>query len=235
MIGGLMPLAVMAVWRSIGQDGVIRGYSVDEITLYFLLLYLVRQLTSIWMIALLDQGIRTGSLSRILIYPVSPLCWHVAEHVGEMLVRSPVIILVFLCGVFYFEVQYFFTAYNFALFMISFVLAWYLIFNLYYCVGLIAFWTGRATAFDPVFWSLYTVFGGALIPLDLLPDYGLGVAKLLPFSSTLYFPVIVFIGQVDGLDLLFGFMAQLFWLVIFVGVRRVVWAAGMRRYSSDGG
>jgi ABC-2 type transport system permease protein len=152
-----------------------------------------------------------------------------------MLLRAPVIILVFLFGLFYFEIQSFFVAWDFALFLISFLLAWYLIFNLYYCVGLIAFWTGRAAAFDPVFWSLYTVFGGAFIPLDLLPDYGLIIAKLLPFGSTLYFPVLVFIGRLEGFELFLGFLTQMLWLVLFVGLRRMLWSAGMRRYSSDGG
>ncbi|MCP9268818.1 ATP-binding cassette domain-containing protein [Xenorhabdus sp. XENO-1] len=96
LLGGIMPIAVMFVWLGLAKEGEIGGYTASDFAVHFLSIYLVRQLTAIWVMRRLDRDIRRGELSMLLLRPVSPLYNYVSDHVGEMMVRGPIISLVFI-------------------------------------------------------------------------------------------------------------------------------------------
>jgi ABC-2 type transport system permease protein len=120
------------------------------------------------------------------------------------------------------------------LFLVSLVLAWIIIFHIYYCVGLLAFWMANSLALDALVWSMYTVLGGMLIPVDLFPETTRHLVAMLPFSAALDFPVKVLIGKAAGLELMHGFAVQVFWVLVLVAVRRVLWRQGLKCFSGAG-
>jgi ABC-2 type transport system permease protein len=57
----------------------------------------------------------------------------------------------------------------------------------------------------------------------------------LPFQFLAYFPAAVFLGKVQGMALVYGLLTELAWVVIFIGLSRWLYRAGLRRYSAFGG
>ncbi|MFC3606946.1 ABC transporter permease [Stutzerimonas tarimensis] len=234
LISGVAPLFMMMIWWELSRDKVIGGYTASDFVAYFLGIYLVRQLTAVWVIFVLNDEIRQGTLSGRLLKPIAPFWFHVAEHLGQMLVRAPIVVTVFYVGASLFAIDLTSIVWRIPLFLASLVLAWIIIFHIYYCVGLLAFWMANSLALDAMVWSMYTVLGGMLIPVDLFPETSRYLVAMLPFSASLDFPVKVLIGKVVGVDLLHGFAVQLFWVAVLVAFRRGLWRRGLKRFSGAG-
>jgi len=234
LISGVAPLFMMMIWWELSRDKLIGGYTASDFVAYFLGIYLVRQLTAVWVIFVLNDEIRQGTLSGRLLKPIAPFWFHVSEHLGQMLVRAPIVVAVFCIGTSLFAIDLASIAWRIPIFLASLVLAWIIIFHIYYCVGLLAFWMANSLALDAMVWSMYTVLGGMLIPVDLFPDTSRYLVAMLPFSASLDFPVKVLIGKVTGADLIYGFAIQLFWATVLVAFRRGLWRQGLKRYSGAG-
>ncbi len=74
-----------------------------------------------------------------------------------------------------------------------------------------------------------------MFPIDLLPAPWNGLLKLLPFQYLAYFPAAVFLGKVQGQDLVEGLLAEAAWAVLFFILARLLYRLGLRHYSAFGG
>ena len=59
--------------------------------------------------------------------------------------------------------------------------------------------------------------------------------KALPFQYLAYFHAIVFLGKVQGWELMYGLLTELAWAVVFIVGARLLFRFGLRRYSAYGG
>jgi ABC-2 type transport system permease protein len=234
MVGGLVPLAMMLIWLEIANDGVVGGYNRSDFILYFLGMFFVRQATSVWVLFTLDRSIRRGELSLLLLRPIPPILQHSAEHIGELILRIPIIISIFLAGVILTGVGSQISCTSILLFSFALIGAWLIVFNLYYCLGLLAFWIGNAIAFDPLLFSLYTMLGGTIIPLDMFPAGVRMALSYLPFAAALDFPVQLLLGKLDVREIGLGFTVQAAWVIVLSLIRSTLWYAGLKRYSAAG-
>jgi ABC-2 type transport system permease protein len=103
-----------------------------------------------------------------------------------------------------------------------------------WCVALSAFWLTKVSAMNAVFFSLFTFLGGQFAPLSVLPGWMQTVAAWTPFPWTLAFPVEVLLGRRAGSELLVGYAVQLVWVVLALGVLKLLWSRATRRYSAVG-
>ena len=60
------------------------------------------------------------------------------------------------------------------------------------------------------------------------------LAEWLPFYRMLGFPVELLLGRLSMNQVVFGFAAQIGWLVVAVTLLNVMWARGVRQYSAVG-
>lgn len=234
MLTGIMPIAVLMVWFEVSQERDIYGYSRADLSVYFLSMYVVRQVTSIWVLQRVDEDIRRGRMAFLLIRPVAPIYCYALEHVAEKMVRVPIILIVFCVGVMLANVVDRFQVGKVIAFLPALLLAWAIIFLLYYCLGLIAFWINNVLAFDALLWTVYTVLGGALIPIDLYPQWMGAVLRLLPFAASLDFPIQILMGKQSLMQCLEGFLLQLFWLMVLMRIHSALWRRGRLRYGAAG-
>jgi ABC-2 type transport system permease protein len=97
--------------------------------------------------------------------------------------------------------------------------------------GGIAFWVLDAKAAWFLYGKLVFLFGGLLLPLEVLPDRLAAVARALPWAGMAYAP-----GRISAGYLSWSIIAfQLAWLVALVGAQSAVFAAGERRVQVLGG
>jgi ABC-2 type transport system permease protein len=59
--------------------------------------------------------------------------------------------------------------------------------------------------------------------------------QFLPLQYLAYFPSAVFLEKITGRELAIGLAAQAAWTVFFIVLSRVLFAAGLKRYSAYGG
>jgi ABC-2 type transport system permease protein len=238
MIGGFMPLAMMLIWVELAAKGPITAngthYDQGDFAVYFMGMYLVRQATVMWCVLLLDRGIRRGELAPLLLRPVPPVWGHMAEHIGEIIIRLPILLTVFLLGLALSGTLDRLTFANVPLFMLASAAAWLIFFHIHYCVGLLAFWMEGALSLEPLIWYFCVILGGGAVPLDLFPALVRDVLAWLPFAAVLDIPVQILLGKIAAGGIILGFAKQIGWIIILTGLRQVMWRAGLKRFSAVG-
>src|SRR5262249_40433307 len=152
----------------IGGNGT--SYDRSDFAVYFMAMYLVRQATVMWSVLILDRGIRRGELAPQLLRPMPPVWSHMADHLGEIIIRLPIILAVFLLGLYLTDPLNRLSPLNFLLFALSLAGAWLIFFHLHYCVGLLAFWMDGVLSLEPLIWYFTVILGGGAIPIDLFPS-----------------------------------------------------------------
>jgi ABC-2 type transport system permease protein len=71
-------------------------------------------------------------------------------------------------------------------------------------------------------------------PVALLPAWARAAAEILPFRWMIGFPVELLLGGLTPAQALAGFAAQVIWILLGLGLVRLVWRAGVRSYSAVG-
>jgi ABC-2 type transport system permease protein len=61
------------------------------------------------------------------------------------------------------------------------------------------------------------------------------VFRSLPFQYLAYFPAVVFLGKIQGQELVLGLLVQAAWAIGLIAMARFLYARGLRRYSAFGG
>ena len=68
-----------------------------------------------------------------------------------------------------------------------------------------------------------------------MPDALRIVLTYLPFASLSYTPVMIYMGIYTGSQIAFSMVLQIFWLVFFVVVSKLLWKSAMKHLCLQGG
>ena len=98
VLSGSLPLILLGVWTEAAQGGSFSLSSAD-FARYFLMVFLTRQLTVVWVIWDVEKEVVQGKLSFRLLQPLDPVWHHFAGHAAERLARIPFIAI--LIGLFF--------------------------------------------------------------------------------------------------------------------------------------
>ena len=83
------------------------------------------------------------------------------------------------------------------------------------------------------FWFIaYLFLSGMIAPLKVFPEPIHRIVLMTPFPYLIDFPVSILIGI--PVDLTKGFLAIIGWFLLFLGMNRLLWRAGLRKYSGMG-
>jgi ABC-2 type transport system permease protein len=232
-----------AVFESIGQgarsDGTIAGYQFEDMVAYYLLTMITRAFSSMPGLATGIAGqIRDGAVKKYLVQPVDMLGFLMLNRVAHKIAYYSVALLPF-AFVFYLSRGFFVHGWPepeiLAACVLSLLMAFLLGFFLEASVGLIGFWFLEVTSLLFVYMLLSFFLSGHMFPLDMLPQPWNTLVDLLPLKYLAYFPAAVFLGKVQGAELVRGLVLQAGWVILFALASRLMWRAGVRHYSGFGG
>ena len=238
---GLIPLfATLSLWRAIyrGGDGDVAGYSLAQMTSYYLVVTIVDALTAVaeddWQIA---ADIKDGNISQFLLKPIDYLSYRLCLYAaGRVVFTACALVPV---TVFIWAQRAHFVlpadAGTVAWFGVSLVLTALLQFLISYTMALLAFWVLEVSTFIFILYAFEYIAGGHLFPLDILPPAVLQALNFTPFPYQLFFPVNIYLGRVSGAALYEGLLAQAGWVLAAYLLARFVWSRGVRKYSAVGG
>ena len=239
---GLIPLlATILLWRAIYEgrtdpDGVA-GYSLAQMTTYYLVVSLVDMLTGVtdddWQIA---ADIRDGAISQFLLKPLNYLVYRFCLYLSGRLIYTTFALLP--VGLFIFFLRDYAVLppdlATFGMFLISVLLAGLLQFLISFSMAMLALWVLEVSSFIFILYAFEFIAGGQLFPLDILPPLLLDLLYFTPFPYLLYFPVSIYLGRTTGTEIWQGLAIQSLWVLAAALLARLVWERGIKRYGAYG-
>ncbi len=217
----------------------LAGYSFPDMVAYYLLTMLGRAFSSMPGLASgIARQIREGEIKKFLVQPVDLLGYLLLSRVAHKLAyysvaTLPFALVFFLCRGFFTSVPASFEVW--AAFVISLLLGFILGYYLEACIGLAGFWLMEVSSLLFVYMLISFFLSGHMFPLDILPEPWLTVVQYSPLKYLAYFPAAVFLGKIEGSRLWMEMLTLVGWTIGFIVLSRLMYAAGLRRYSGYGG
>ena len=231
-----MPFVMLAIWHAVAAEGAVGRFGRADFVAYYLGGWAIRLVTSTWLVWELSMEIRGGTLSARLLRPLHPLFALAAQHMAalpmRLLVVSPVVVAMFVIAGDKLAVR---DPRILAIFLVSLVGAWFLIFFTMVLLGSMAFFVESAIGIFELWLALHSILSGYLVPLELLPRWVARVARVSPFDSMLAFPLETLTGKRDLASALSGLGVQWLYIAIMATAGLTVWRRGVRRYVAFGG
>ena len=232
VLSSIMPFVLMGLWMKASLTADL-GMGPVAFARYFYCVFLIRQLTLVWVVYEFENHVVRGGLSAFLLQPINPVWRYVAGHLGERLARLPFLILLTIV---------FFCLYPASLWKpspgallagcVCIAVAFVLRFIMQYAFAMIAFWSERANAIEDLWFFMYLFLSGYVAPLTLFPPAVRRIAEYTPFPYLIYMPARILMGA--EVDIARGLMVSAIWGVVFLLVYAILWRCGLRKYSAMG-
>jgi len=74
-----------------------------------------------------------------------------------------------------------------------------------------------------------------MFPIDIMPPAIQAVMKWTPFYYELFCPIAIFLGRLQGPDLIQALAIQSGWVLAMWGAARLMWQRGLGHYQAVGG
>lgn len=234
---GFFPLLLMAVWLTvIAGSGPPRGWTASTIIAYYVAAGALWHLSGQHVIWDWDADLRSGDLSVRLLRPLHPFHQYVAADLGYRAVNLMLIVPVLGAAVALVPGLRYDLGGARALGVVAAVLLGYAVsLMMASTAALVGFWSTQTTNVWMLWWGLGSFASGWVAPLELMPEWLRSIAVVLPFRSTMGFPVELAVGRLDRAAAAVGFAVGAGWVVVFGLVYVAVWRHAVRRYQAVAG
>ena len=231
-----MPLVMLSLWTSVAEEAPFRAYTQTDFVAYYLGALIVRNLTSNWVAWQIAEEIRMGTLSMRLLRPIHPFASFLSTHLAALPLRTlvvmPVVVALFLTSARHVVID---DPGRIALFALSIAGAWLLTFGVFVAIGSLSFFLEKSMSLVEVYFGLFMLLSGYLIPIDLMPPWMASIAKWLPFKYMLGTPVEILIGRyADAAAAAAAVAAQWTWAVSMLLIATFTWHRGVKRFEAYG-
>ncbi|MDB4874911.1 MAG: hypothetical protein JWM41_1357 [Gemmatimonadetes bacterium] len=237
--GIIEPAVALGIWWSIASaaGGDVDGFTQLDFARYFFAVTLINQLTQAWDAWSIDHWVAEGEMNYRLARPLNPVHEAIADNLAYKARTGTIVLLVWLLAAWFWPiVRLPVHPRRWLLAAVAIVLGAAIRFFNGFAIGLLAFWTTRATSLIELQMALGVFLSGQIAPLDLLPHPVAVIAHYLWFPYVIAFPVSLLTGVGDSASsVAHGFIGQIVWLVVWWGAYRLVWRRGLVRYGAVGG
>lgn len=233
---GVMYFLWDSIFAASGAE-IIGGYTLSEMILYYVMVILVAKLVrgSVQMTGIAGD-IYTGSLTKYQLFPVPYLTFKYAEHVGSLLPALIQVVLFGLLSPFIFDLPQTMTITpgSFLSCILVIGMANLLFFSLTLPLQLIAFWADNVWSLVVMNHFISGLLGGAMLPLELFPDWARTILVYTPFTYLYHFPVRVLTGDVPAQQIIAGMGVMSCWIILLSAGSWLLWKSGNKLYTGVG-
>ncbi len=231
-----LPLVMLGLWTKVAEEEPFAGYTAAGFTAYYLSNLIVRNLTGSWVAWQVSEEIRLGAMSMRLLRPLHPMIAFAMSHLAAVPFRSVValpvaIILLVSSGASALTTEPF----QLALLLPSLVLAWLITFTTMFMLGCLAFFMTKSMSLMNLYFLLFSLLSGYLLPIPLLPWWIREPAEVLPFRFMLSAPIELMTRSLSSSEILNLLAGQLAWAVAMLLLALWTFRAGVRRFEAVGG
>ena len=227
----LLLLTYNQLWVVIGSQ---EGNTLNTSFIWYLLLGEIIILSPPRVDRILTEDVKTGTMAYYLNKPVSFFLMRLSEAAGSMSV-----LFVYLITIGSLTVYLITGGTPFALeFLPIIIIMCYLscLINIYIksVVGLCAIWFNSTRTLILVIDRLAFIFGGAIFPLTIYPDWFVAIAKFTPFYS-FYYLTIRLVYAFSWENLLYALSLNIFWILIISVLIKIAYGKLSRKVNIYGG
>jgi len=231
-----LPLVMLALWTSVAAEAPFREYSSADFVAYYLAALIVRNLTGSWVACQISEEARMGVMSMRLLRPLQPFIASAASHFAAVPFRTVVALPIAAVLLFSSGASALQTApAQLALILPSLALAWLITFSFLFALGALGFLFTKTMALLNLYFGLFSLFSGYLLPIPLLPDWLRAIADVAPFRFMLSVPVELMTRKVETTELVWLMLGQTAWAIVCLVGALWVWRRGIRHYEAVGG
>jgi ABC-2 type transport system permease protein len=231
-----LALVMMAITTAVAREAPVGRFGQSQFVAYYLATLIVRLLTGAWVVWEANSEIRQGTLAFRLLRPIHPLVHYAAENLAAVPLRVAITlpiatVLLFVTGGTHVTRD----PLLWALFLVAVVGAWLITFLALSVIAALAFWVDSAVSVAQVWFGLFTILSGYILPLEVFPGWLSSAARFLPFRYVLAFPVEMIIGMTPRGQAFVELGIQWLFVAGLALAARGAWRAGLRRYAAFGG
>ena len=237
----LPSVTMMCVWIAAygaHRSTAIGGFSLSRMMTYYLCVTTLSVIITPHPEWEISQQIRNGLITQFMVKPIDFFTYRAVQETAYQIVKSIMLIPSLIIMVLLFH-QYIvlptLSPSHFSAFLIAVAIAYVLLCQLKFLMGISAFWIAEPGGFMEIWNVLTGVFAGRLLPLALLPGWMLAIGTALPFSSLYAFPMRLLLGAPTSQEIALGFARQTLWLAALSILVRLAWRNGLRAYEAYGG
>ena len=225
------------IWKAIyTHSASIEGFDFSQLLTYVAVGWIIRS----FYYNNIDQEMATqvleGKLAMDLIKPVNTQWMYIAQALGESAFRLamltvPTAIVVLLV----FPVRKPAGVENFAAFMFSSFLSFFLVAGINFAVGTFAVRLKSILGLLRAKYFLLELFSGLLIPISFFPHIFQQIFAFLPFQYISYIPVLLYLGKINGVGILKALAMQMFWVAALMAIGHAMWSRSSKQITIQGG
>lgn len=231
-------IVLVIIWSIVYKNvDLIRGYNSQEMVSYVIFAWFFSFLTTTYAFEYnISKDIQTGTLSNILVKPISYIRYISVVATGRIFIALLIVLIQdgILIALFRDKLLFTFDAKIMVLLFAMLVVTYLVNLCVSILIGFISFW---ATEIGGIYYCIKTMvkfMSGTFFPISLLPLFFVKVSYFLPFVYTIYIPVQLYLGKISFAEGLRGLAIEMLWLVVLYVIIKIVWRAGLRKYESVG-
>lgn len=228
----------MAVYGSSDHD-TLGGLSQNEMVVYIFMVYVTSSMTMITIADWVSDDVVKGNVVMQLIKPIDYRLSLVAKAIGVMVYRFLAPGVFVWIGLEIYKVVVLkmdvISVTNFLAYICSCFLSFLICVLFDFCFGMVAFYTTYIFGMLMAKEAIMSFLCGQLIPLSFFPEAIQRVFEVLPFSSMVYTPVMIYLGKYAGMELLLVLVKQVLWVVILYALGSLIWKQVVKRLVVLGG
>ena len=225
------------LWTSIfAFSGVatIKGFTLQEMISYYVLSMIVGILAWSSVDEWIEEDVREGRMVGTLTRPVDYFGWQFYFQLGLYLLSLVIeIVPITLLGLIFFGLHIAQPFLIFA-FIVSSLLALYIVFSLAFLIGMLAFWMQKIQGIRRARRMVFAFLNGALIPLTFFPVWLQTILKFSPFPYMRFVPVNIYLAKYAVAEIWMMLGIQLVWCILLYGLYKLIWARAFKHFAGVG-
>lgn len=241
LVGQFMMLAVSYyLWKAIygsSSSSTIKGFSLHQMIIYILISFLTSLMISVSIFSDIYSEVKDGSIAINLIRPISYEKRMMFQSLGNVMYNFILIFIISFSGIsiLFYKYTGVFSISNILLYLISLILGLLINFYYSYCFALLSFKITNMWGLSQIMQAITNLLSGALIPIVFFPKLIQKVIEILPFSSSIYTPSMIFLGKLTGVTLIKSLLLQVVWVIILSIVAKLMWNTLIKKLTILGG
>ena len=184
----------------------------------------------------LQNKVHDGSITNEFLKPVNFKLRLLAENIGEGIFKIvfhflPALVLT----LFYTKLCPPKSLLHLGIMIVSVGLGYLILWPLGFIVQTWSFWLFSVWGIMTIKNVIVKILSGTLLPLWFMPPIIKKIIAFTPFESIYFTPVQIYLGQIQGMELLEKLAIQLMWILILWCVANAFWKRGVKKLVVQGG